>query len=278
MALVIQKIETDETVTQEGRRLNGRALKLCTFKVADEWRGRKIGERLLYTAFRHAIQNEIDWVYLTAVGKDQAMLISLCEEFGFENVGTDVRGRDEVYCKDMRKPSNDGNLSNVSYAIRHYPFYRKDTSQKWLVPIRPQYHEMLFPDIGDWRDTFFADDPIVYGSCANTIKKAYLCHARVAKMKDGDILYFYRSHDRKSVECIGIVEYVFKSNDAQEILAHVSKRTVYSQSEIEGMTEKDTVVILFRLLGYIPPISDAELAKRDVRGPIQTIRQVSFSL
>lgn len=278
MALVIQKIESDVIVTNEGSRLTGKVLKLCTFKVAEAWRGRKIGERLLYTAFKHAIDNSINWIYLTAVGREQVMLISLCEEFGFEKIGTDIHGRDEVYCKDMKIPTGDNALPNFEYTVKHYPFYRKNASTKWIIPIKPKWHEMLFPDISSWRGTLFENDASVYRSCANTIKKAYICHSKVSSMRIGDILYFYRSEDRKTVECVGIVEDVFRSQSLQEILAQVSKRTVYHPSEMEQMVDRETLVILFRLLDYITPVDREELQRHGVLGNIQSIRRINFAL
>jgi ribosomal protein S18 acetylase RimI-like enzyme len=273
MALVIKKIEHDETVTIDGFRLNGTALKLCTFKVSPQWRGRKIGERLLHTAFKFALENKIDWIYLTAFGDEQKMLITLCEEFGFERKGFGKNRRDEVYCKDMRKPEAQTNLSCLEFAIKYFPFYRKDLSNKWIVPIRPQFHNMLFPDISDYTNDLFKDDPNTYSSFSNTIKKAYLCHSNVKKLSTGDILYFYRSKDRKSVECVGIVEDVFRSSNVQDVLAAVSKRTVYNQAAIKAMATREILVILFRLLEYIPPVDYNELAQKGIIGNIQSIRK-----
>ena len=48
--------------------INGKALKLCTFKIGEELRGRKFGERMLYTAFKYAFENNYDWIYLHTRG------------------------------------------------------------------------------------------------------------------------------------------------------------------------------------------------------------------
>jgi len=278
-ALTIRKIEENETITKVGKNLPGRALKLCTFKV--DLRGHKLGERLFYTAFQFAVQKSLDWVYLTLDGEAQKDLGTLCEDFGFKSLGENINGRDEVWCKNMRPPNDDSELSNIEYAIMYYPFYKKENCSKWLVPIQPKYHEMLFPDVSAKRNRFpeFRDDPNEYGSYANTIKKAYLCHANVKSIKVGDLIYFYRSQDRKSVQSVGIVDYCFRSSDSQEILAKIAKRTVYSQSEISDIAQKNTLVILFRLLEYItPPIDARTLLKNGINGPIQSIREIERAL
>lgn len=43
-AICIYAVQTDETVTDNSAKLDGKALKLCTFKVGQGVRGRKIGE------------------------------------------------------------------------------------------------------------------------------------------------------------------------------------------------------------------------------------------
>jgi predicted GNAT family N-acyltransferase/predicted nucleic acid-binding protein len=283
LALCIWKLETNERVTTDNKILSGHSLKLCTFKVSSEWRGQKMGERILYTAFKKAHEEKLDWVYLTAYGHEQEMLISLCLEFGFEDVGIDIQGRDHVYCKDMRHVEYEETeyLTNLQFAVRHYPCFSKNAQvPKWLVPIQPRYHEMLFPDISSSRDMFpfIRDAPENYGAYANTIKKAYLCHAPVKKIKEGDLLYFYRSDDRKSIECVGIVEKSFRSSDKSEILANVSKRTVYSIADITELAKEETLVILFRHLQYFPGIDQSTLAQKGIKFPIQTIRKLTVTL
>jgi GNAT superfamily N-acetyltransferase/predicted nucleic acid-binding protein len=49
--------------------LEGKFLKLCTFKVAPEHRGRRLGELLLKSAFAHAFVNKHDFIYVTAFEK-----------------------------------------------------------------------------------------------------------------------------------------------------------------------------------------------------------------
>jgi len=276
LALIIRKEEENPIINNQNIALPGKALKICTFKVSPEWRGRKIGERLLYTAFKYAKEQDFNWIYLTAFGEEQRMLISLCEEFGFEDKGIDTKGRDHVFSKDMRKPADNITIDNLEYAIKHYPCYKKENCSKWIVPIKPSYHDTLFPDV--MKADLFSCLPENYSASSNTIKKAYLCHANTKEIKRGDLLYFYRSGDTHSIQSIGIVEKTFRSNNYDVILAEVAKRTVYSTDEIKSIAQKETLVILFRLLEYIKPVSSNDLTKLGVRGNIQTIRRVNFTL
>lgn len=56
-AVCIYAIQFDEIINDDGESLEGRSLKLCTFKVAEQKRGQKIGELFLKAAFRYATEN-----------------------------------------------------------------------------------------------------------------------------------------------------------------------------------------------------------------------------
>lgn len=72
-------------------------------------------------------------------------------------------------------------------------------------------------------------------------------------MKEGDLVLFYRSNDKKAITTLGIVEKSFKSKELNTILEEVTKRTVYSYEEIKKMSKKETNIILFRLVGHFEP-------------------------
>ena len=117
------------------------------------------------------------------------------------------------------------------------------------MPIRPIFHDRLFPDLNLQQDLFVACDGLC--SEANAIKKAYLCGSRIKALQMGDLLFFYCSQTRKSVQCFGFVESVLRSRDAEELAAYVSKRTVFTRGEIDEMVRHGEVIaILFRLVKY----------------------------
>jgi hypothetical protein len=105
---------------------------------------------------------------------------------------------------------------------------------------------------------------------------AYLCHAPTNAIKPGDVLLFYRTLDEKAVTSIGVVDRFDVLNDPAKIASLVSRRTVYSQSEIEKMAANPTKVILFRLMEHLPrQVSYIQLQKDcGIKGPIQSIRRV----
>lgn len=272
-AICIYQIQNDETFNDAGEALSGSALKLCTFKVGESVRGRKIGELFLKVAFRYATENACGNIFITANASSQDYLIRVLTDFGFEERGQH-RG-DVVLVKShpTTEPQADG-VPPAEFIRRYFPHFRSDsTIQKFLVPIKPHYHEILFPDYVPIQPRLFAST----GNVGNAIKLAYLCHAQTKSIHPGDILLFYRTEDEKAVTSLGVVEQFEISNDGAQIASLVSRRTVYSIDEIESLAHKPTKVILFRLVGHLSTIVPYERLMRDevVTGPIQSIRKVS---
>lgn len=276
-AVCIYKAEDSPVVTDEGRQLDGRVLKLCTIKVGEAIQGKKIGERLLFTAFKYAVENGFDWVYVHTDSARHGHLIALCVDYGFKPIG--LYEGDEVYAKPMRPGLLGNPESALEYAIQYYPYYRSAPPVAChLVPIMPAYHEDLFPDVSEISKGLFANEPSMLGPQSNTIKKAYICNANTTSIKAGDLLFFYRSGDRRSVQVVGVVESAVRTQDLDLAMSIVAKRTVFSRTQLNGLLnkgKKGALIILFRLVRYIDPVSEATLVAAGFPAPFQTIRQIS---
>lgn len=272
-AICIFQVQENETVNDSGEVLTGAALKLCTFKVGETVRGRKIGELFLKAAFRYATDNLCEHLFITTNYEKHQYLVNMLEDFGFSQQG--IHHGDCVYVKPhpILKPKiND--LSAYEFNRKYFPHFRSDSGiQKFIVPIKPQYHEILFPDYQSKQSKLFAS----MSNIGNAIKLAYLCHAPTNAIKPGDILLFYRSEDEKALTSVGVVEDFKVSRDITEIVSLVSRRTVYSFREIEKMAEQPTKIILFRLIKHFKnPISHKTIERNNISsGPILSIRKVS---
>ncbi|MBQ0063489.1 MAG: GNAT family N-acetyltransferase [Prevotella sp.] len=272
VAISIYKLEQDAQLTDNGETVGGKILKLCTFKVDSSARGKKLGERLLFIAFDYSVKNNIDWVYLHTYGEEQKTLVGLCEEYGFYYLGK--YKNDDVYIKPMKLKQTD--LGSLESLIRYYPFFQdNDIIQKFIIPIQPRYHEDLFPDFSNMKDSLFESDQNLYSCQGNTIKKAYLCHSNTKSLKRGDIVLFYRSTDRKSIQCMGIVEDAFTSDKVEEVFPKIAKRTVYTYADVEKILSQETLIILFRFIPLDHEISRTKIQSAGVKGNIQSIRKIS---
>lgn len=272
VAICIYKLENNEKLTDDGEIVKGKILKLCTLKVDKAARGKKLGERLLYIAFDFCVKNDIDWVYLHTFGKEQQTLVGLCEDYGFYFLGK--YQKDDVYIKPMKLGAEP--LDCLESLKRYYPYFQdNNTVQKFIVPIRPQYHEDLFPDTSAMKGTLLESEQSLISSQGNTIKKAYLCHSKTKLLRKGDVLLFYRSHDRKSIQCMGVVEETLFSENIDEVFPMIAKRTVYNYSYLTEILKQKTLIILFRFIALDKEIPFSALASVGIKGYIQSIRKIS---
>jgi hypothetical protein len=266
--LVIRKTETHaEAQTQHG---GAKILKICTFKVRDEYLGEKFGELLLKQALWFAQHNNYDLVYLTVYPK-HTLLIKLLGYYGFVETMRSPIG--ELV---MEKPILSGSLpalsgSALDFARSNYPrFHDGSAVGKFCVPIQSAYHRRLFPEIAFGRELplFPSADfgPILTRHTdrtpGNTIRKVYLCRARTTMIDPGDILLFYMSKDEtlaasQSITTLAIAEQVRDIADVDELIKHSAKRSVYSADEMKMMNPSagsPVKVIDFLLVGHTQPV------------------------
>ncbi|SIT49649.1 conserved hypothetical protein [Paraburkholderia ribeironis] len=280
-AICIYDVQTDEIVTNEGQRLAGRALKLCTFKVGELVRGRKIGELFLKMAFRYATANACAHIFIDVredENPDQSHpeLITLLKDFGFSVAGN--HNGDRVYVKrhPTAPPIADLDAGDrFDYTRRFYPHFRADLDiHKFIIPIKPRYHRVLFPDHPDNE----GQRPRGHGEhVGNAIKLAYLSHSPSTQIRRGDVVLFYRGYDLKAMTTLVVVEHFETLSDSNDIAQLVSRRTVYTDDEIDEMADHPAGVriLLFRTIEHFPnPVPRAQLP-RQVAGNIQSTRLIT---
>lgn len=281
-ALCIFDVQTNERITDAGERLHGPALKLCTFKVGEQVRGRKIGELFLKTAFRYATANACEHIFIEVRAGDDPdaghpELVALLSEFGFERRGN--RNGDCVYVKrhPVEAPIADLAVEDrFEYTRQYFPHCRSDIEiNKFVIPIKPRYHRILFPDhqSNDGQRANGHGEHV-----GNAIKLAYLSHSPSRQIQRGDVVLFYRGHDVRAITTLGVVEHFETLEDPAAIARLVSRRTVYTDNEIEEMTRHgDGVrVMLFRTIEHFEqPVSAAAMRAAGIRGNVISTRHIS---
>jgi GNAT superfamily N-acetyltransferase len=290
--LIIRK---DETHAEARTRHPGpKILKICTFKVRDEFQGEKLGELLLKQVLWFAQRNNYNLIYVTAFPK-HAFLIDLLSYYGCKE--TEKMPNGEIK---LEKPILTGALppplgSAFDFDREHYPrFHDWAMVRKFCVPIRPDYHRRLFPEIA-----FGSELPLfpteTFGPIlargqertpGNTIRKVYLCRAKTTRIRPGDVLFFYMSKDdsyaaSQSITTIGIAEQVIDVGTADDLIRLTAKRSVFSaedMNEMQASPASPVKVIDFLLVGHVQPT--VELDTLVVNGvfsnrPPQSISQLT---
>lgn len=245
----------------------GKILKVCTFKVAPEKRGVKLGELLLKQVLWYAQTNGYDLAYLTTY-EDQVALMSLLEYYGFKHAGTKSNG-ELIYERTFSaaKIQSETSESRYDLARMNYPrFLVGPDSRAFGIPIKEDYHDTLFPDLWNpqqadlFKGASRAERPNRPG---NTIRKVYLCRAPSNLGPAGSILFFYKGQSKElpsqSITALGILESVTLAQSTRELMQLAGGRSVYSERELEGWFSKQqsppkpVKVINYLLVSYISP-------------------------
>ena len=265
--LVIRK---DENYAEAATRNPGpKVLKICTFKVRDEFQGEKFGELLLKQVLWFVQRNSYDLTYVTAYPK-HAFLIDMLAYYGFRETMKMDSG--EIV---LEKPIATGAFPGATGSVfdfdrAHYPrFYDGHVVRKFCVPIQPDYHRRLFPEIAFGRDLpLFPKEEfgliLAHGqerTPGNTIRKVYLCRAKTTRLRPGDLLLFYMSKDDRyaasqSITTVGVVEQVIDVSTVDDLIRHTAKRSVFSADDLSGMNpsvNSAVKTIDFLLAGHIEP-------------------------
>lgn len=219
----------------------GKVLKICSFKIGDQFRGNRYGELLLKALFGYLTENAYHAAFVE-VFPDQQELLSFLAAFGFDDRFESTK-RERVLVKAFAPPPGAARqFSALDFHIRFGPLNIKaDSARIFVVPIQPRYHRLLFPELEPQQSLLTESYPF-----GNSIRKAYLSRSKIRRIAAGDILLFYRSGDLRAVTTTGIAEDTLVSQDASALARFVGKRTVYSYKQIEEMAQKDVLAIRFR--------------------------------
>ena len=255
------------------------SFKISTLKVSSTAEGKKLGELFLKIAVWAAFQQRRAGVFVTVFPRHEG-LVHILGEFGFGHVSQTELGEDvylkRFYGQHVGLGPETLDDRGLGFTRRFYPSFRDGADvAKFVVPIQPSYHARLFPEGMGEQSTLrtFTSEVAIEG---NTIRKAYLSNAKIKELGPGSVLLFYRSHDRRAVESIGVVEGSYRPATADEAAALAGKRTVYSFREISVLSEKPLLLVLFWHVAELPNGVTFETMKRHgvVTGPIQTIARL----
>jgi predicted nucleic acid-binding protein len=252
-----------------------RRLKISSMKVSNALAGYRVGELLLSIPLHYCNDNGIDQCFVTVFSKYES-LIDLFSLFGFLDIGETALG-ERILLKHFGAGENPERFAPLTYLHRFYPRFRSDSGvRKFLVPIQPDYHSLLFPEDGPRYHQTTLDGVFVPSSSAgNAVRKAYLCNAKTTQVRSGDLALFYRSRDRHSITHLGVIEQVQYCENIQDLLRFAGNRTVLSQSKLSELVQRRVLALLFWNIGRMyPPRGLKELRELGLGWP-QSITELA---
>ena len=275
-ALCIFKIEMEgEWITDSGKTLDNRFLKLCTLKVADK--GIKYGERLLFAGFNYAVENRLSAIYVQVREGFHEDLVDLLKKHGFHPEGS--YKRDISYVKRMQPQKVDSRgwdpLRRLQYDIDFYPYHMDGESvRKFLITMAQGVHDRLFPDARIQTLAFPLLDRPVIGE-AHAICKALLQGEWMMSMRPADLLFFYVKGRECHMDCMGIVEDYYLCPKGSQCSDELAEILPYSKDTINAMIQRrDLMVIKFRIFQYFKPITRRKLSEFGFDTNHRSIRRI----
>jgi hypothetical protein len=251
-----------------------RVLKLCTFKVDAKYEGNKYGELLFKAVFDYIDHLKFEYTYFTVYPK-HGKLINFAIDFGFELI-KGGGGEDFMIKRFNYQESDIEKLQSLDFHIKFGPLvthFRGNNS--FIVPIKPEYHKILFPEPQDQALLWPGERP-----CGNSIKKAYLSHSRINQIKKGDNIFFYRSEDAQGLTVLGIVEDICKTIEPLFLIKFVGQRTVYSLTDLESFCSKEVLAIKFRVVKIFnfPILLESLIDNNVLKAPPQSITKIGENI
>lgn len=278
-ALMIYKDEAQPV----GDAPSKRRVKICSFKVDSSVQGIRLSEKLLQFVFNFLKGNHVDESYVE-VFPSHSDLIATFELFGFVQEGTTPRGEIRMF-KRLRPAESDTAGDRWTRFRRAFPAFEDGPwVKKFVVPIQPVWHERLFPEFETRPAQTHLDQWLEGGSrlrlspAGNAIRKAYICRSPTQQLSPGDLLLFYRSHDVRKVNQIGVVECAERKLGVQAVVDLVGNRTVLPRATLQELCEREVLVTLFWHLGPFPSLESRGVSLDlipDFTRPPQSIWQIS---
>lgn len=221
-------------------------MKLCTFKINEDFKGGKRGELLLKAVFLEARRAMATAIFVEVAPGNE--LTSWAADFGLNLLpGTTADSGDVILVKHfLATPTQQKVLTPFEYNKQLGPHAMK-IQKAYRVPIKSHWHTLLFPTTQIDEGALFPIGQIQIRPCGRAIKKVYVCNSPTRKLNTGDVLLFVESNTGGEIRNIGVVEEVLVTGDPLEVIEFASDRTVYTLDEIAKMSERtDVLAIKFR--------------------------------
>lgn len=255
-AFVCLKDENEPLELVEGTLPTIPRKKISTLRLAERYRGQRLGEGAIGLALWNWQNSKTEDIYVTVFEK-QALLISQFERFGFQLVGHKSNG-ECVYLKSRK---------NVDYSdpFKSFPFINPSFQKAGYLIVNDVYHDTLFP----YSELSRTLQEQVALSVANGICKIYIgAQSSRPHYQVGEPILIYRRHTKDDGQkprykscitsfCIVTDIIMVKTNHHyhmtfDELKVRIGNKSVFDEREIRTkyQNNKNLVVIEMLYFGY----------------------------
>ena len=252
-AFIVLKEEDEEIELQDQVLPKHCRMKISTLRIAERYRGQRIGEGAIGLILWKWQDSRCDEIYVT-VFERHTDLISQLEHFGFKKIGVNLNG-EIVYIKDKR-------AIDFSTPYKSFPFIKCDFEEAGYVIIDDQYHDTMFAYSELANNNLLQD----YLGCSvtNGISKIYIGRAINPKYKIGEPVLIYRRYTkgdgkryRSCVTSYCVVTDVIQAKKYnhylmtfEELLQRIGNKSVFDRAELERQYNSNSTVTIIEMLYY----------------------------
>lgn len=245
-------------------------LKVSTLRLAERFRGQRLGEGALGLILWEWQRSKLDEIYVTVFPQHDDLIMQL-ERFGFLVAGQTPRG-ELVY---MRSRSN----INFSDPYKAFPFISPNFRKGGYILVEDSYHDTLFP-YSDLKNTMQEQ---LDRDAANGISKVYIGGQWAPHYQRGEPVFIYRKYNgangkpryKSCVTSFCVVNDVIfvKRNNTpiltfDEFCLAVGNKSVFTKENLWTKYQNDKNITIVRMLycGYFGSGNNVNMDWLDTAG------------
>lgn len=248
-AFIALKEEKEELVLVEKTIPSKLRLKISTLRLAERFRGQRLGEGAIGLILWQWQSSGIDDVYVT-VFMEHDDLISQLERFGFVCEGHNARGE----CVYLRSRSN----IDFSDPYKAFPFVSPDFKKGGYLIVNDEYHDTLFP----YSEVKYTNQYGLDIAAANGVSKIYIGQQWETHYRVGEPIFIYRKYTgmsgKRYKSCLTsyaiATEVVYVKRNGLELITfeefckHVRNKSVFTNEELWRKYQTESTITLVKML------------------------------
>lgn len=251
-AFVCIKAETESIILQNRVLPMLTRCKISTIKIAERFRGQRLGEGAIGLVLWKWQQLGYEDIYVTVFDKQDA-LISQLIKFGFEKIGYNLN-HEGVYLRSRKKV-------DYSDPYKSFPFINPNFNNAGYLMINDYYHDTMFP-YSELKNTL---QNYVALNVRNGLSKVYVgAQYTLPPYKVGEPIFIYRIHNGSGVKrykscltsfCIVTSVIAVKRNGRylmtfDTLLREIGNKSVFDLKELKSRYDNDKNVVVVEMLYY----------------------------
>lgn len=243
--IVLKKSEDDIIKLNNGELPKIKRTKIRTFKLAERFRGQRLGEGAIGLILWNWQNYDTDEIYVTVFDKHDT-LISQLKKFGFILAGKNLDG-ESVYVKSKLK-------IDYSDPYKSFPFINPKMDKSGYLVIEDNYHDTMFP-YSELKNTYQNQLDL---KVANGLTKVYIGNSfRFPSYNSGDPIFIYRKHNgtnKLNKSCITsyciVSDIAFAKQNGriitrfEDLWNRIKNKTIFTEKELKEQYNKNNVLVI----------------------------------